>query len=279
VIDVRAIQKLVQEAWRAAGPGVEWHGGDVAWNRWMHTGREREWRLELREGAWAWLRAGGELDWLIHPELKGSTAQRDLLSWFEAEAEADGPLRTWAFEDDAATAAVLADAGFARERDGRTYSFNVRDLVDEPEPEARDGFRLRPVAEGEILARVELHRTVWHPSRVTEESYANVMRAWPYRRDLDCVAVAPDGRLAAYALAWLDDDNRVGELEPVGTHPDFRRRGLAAAVCRFACARLREAGAAQAVVYSADEPAQRLYESIGFRRHSLLVGWTKERGG
>jgi ribosomal protein S18 acetylase RimI-like enzyme len=63
----------------------------------------------------------------------------------------------------------------------------------------------------------------------------------------------------------------------VGAHPDFRRRGLAAAVCRFACARLRDAGAARAVVYSADEPAQRLYESIGFRRHSLLVGWTKDR--
>ena len=50
---------------------------------------------------------------------------------------------------------------------------------------------------------------------------------WPYRADLDCVVEAPDGSLVAYCLAWLDDANRVGELEPVGTHPDYRRRGLA----------------------------------------------------
>jgi len=91
----------------------------------------------------------------------------------------------------------------------------------------------------------------------------------PYRADLDCIAVAPDGRVAAYCLAWLDDETRAGELEPVGTHADFRRRGLAAAVCAFALQRLRDEGAEVAVVCArgdAGYPApKQLYESLGFR--------------
>ena len=50
-------------------------------------------------------------------------------------------------------------------------------------------------------------------------------QAWPYRSDLDCVVEAPDGTFAAYVLCWYDEDNGVGEFEPVGTHPDYRRRG------------------------------------------------------
>jgi len=144
-----------------------------------------------------------------------------------------------------------------------------RELAGEPKVEPLAGFRLRTVQPEDLSARVELHQIVWAPSRVTEESYRNVQAAWPYRADLDCVAEAPDGRLASYCLAWLDPDNRAGELEPVGTHPDFRRLGLGTAVCRFALRRLEEEGATQAVVYGvADDPAnpgpKALYESIGF---------------
>src|ERR671936_569373 len=48
--------------------------------------------------------------------------------------------------------------------------------------------------------------------------------------ELDQVAVAPDGSFAAFCLCWLYEENRAGNLEPVGTHSDHRRRGLARAV-------------------------------------------------
>jgi GNAT superfamily N-acetyltransferase len=97
--------------------------------------------------------------------------------------------------------------------------------------------------------RVAVHRAVWHPSRVTEASYRNVMTAWPYRGRLDWVVEAPDGRFAAQCLVWLDEHNAVGELEPVGTLPEFRRRGLARTVCLAALHAARDAGARKAVVY------------------------------
>jgi ribosomal protein S18 acetylase RimI-like enzyme len=124
-----------------------------------------------------------------------------------------------------------------------------------------------------------LRREVWTrpgtPSRSTESSYGQVCAQWPYRESLDCVVEAPDGRFAAYCLCWLDEENGVGELEPVGVRPDFRRRGFGAAVCGFALKRLYEEGGRQAVVYCSTEPARALYESLGFRIHASLIGYTR----
>ncbi len=151
-----------------------------------------------------------------------------------------------------------------------------------PEPVVPEGFTLRTVRnEADFHQRVAVHRAVWAPSRLTEESYRKVMRAWPYRSDLDCVVEAADGTFAAYVLCWYDDDNRVGEFEPVGTHPDYRRRGLGAAVCTYALRRLQEEGARQAIVYAEgrdeDEPSRALYESVGFHLHTRAIEFRKER--
>jgi len=154
--------------------------------------------------------------------------------------------------------------------------FYLRDVAERPEsPPLPEGFRERTVEDADLPERVAVHRDVWAPSRVTESSYANVRAAWPYRASLDCVIEAPDGRFAAYALLWPDDENGVGELEPVGVREDFRRRGLGAAVCTFALRRWHEEGGKQAIVYCVSDEACGLYESIGFRRHSTLVGYSR----
>jgi len=47
--------------------------------------------------------------------------------------------------------------------------------------------------------------------------YRNIQNAPLYRRDLDLVAVAPDGAIAAFCTAWFDDVTRSGVFEPVAT--------------------------------------------------------------
>lgn len=102
------------------------------------------------------------------------------------------------------------------------------------------------------------------------------MRAWPYRAELDWVAVAPEGSFAANCLCWLDEENKIAEVEPVGTHPDHRRRGLAAAVCLAALRAARAAGAETGLVYPVNGlPAATLYESIGFRAISRHLTFRK----
>src|SRR5919112_887094 len=194
--------------------------------------------------------------------------------------EADGDfLSTYVLESDEQRAAHVEAHGYARPQSPKSYAFHLRELDDAPpDPNVPDGFRLHTVDGDEgFRKRVEIHRAVWAPSRVTEEVYRRVTQAWPYRADLDCVVEAPDGRFAAYVLGWYDDANRVGLFEPVGTHPDFRRLGLGSAVCQFALRRLREEGASLALVLAAEEPAMRLYESVGFHRYTRVVEFRKER--
>ena len=106
-----------------------------------------------------------------------------------------------------------------------------------------DGYRLRNVAgDADLERRVDVHRAAFHPSKVTVPAYRHLRTLPPYREELDLVVEAPDGSFAAYALVWLDEENGVGELEPVGTHPAHQRLGLGKAVCLEACRRLRGSG-------------------------------------
>jgi ribosomal protein S18 acetylase RimI-like enzyme len=121
--------------------------------------------------------------------------------------------------------------------------------------------------EDEWAARVELHRDVWSPSRVTLEAYRRLRAAPIYRPDLDLVVIAPDGTLASYAICWLDAANRSGEFEPVGTRAAFRGQGLGKAVVQEGFRRLRACGARVACVTAVggNMAAQKLYASAGFQ--------------
>jgi ribosomal protein S18 acetylase RimI-like enzyme len=155
---------------------------------------------------------------------------------------------------------------------------NARSLEEIEEPQVPDGYRLTTMAEyRDTASRSAAHRAAFHPSRFTDEVYAVVRETWPYRSDLDCVAVAPDGSVASYTLAWLDEQNRVGEFEPVGTHEAHQRKGLGRAVNLFALQRLRDEGATEALVgCRGDEEypiPRKLYESVGFREITRAVSF------
>jgi ribosomal protein S18 acetylase RimI-like enzyme len=275
------MQGLQQELWALEGPYVQTHVGDLAWWLSRPEAKRRLWLDGDRCVAWAWLHAPATLDYEVHREHRGGALHRDVLNWFESET--DGPLTTYAMESDDEWLAVLASCGFARPEPYSWYAYYIRDLDEElSEVKAPDGFTLHTVRNAEdFKKRVAVHRAVWSPSRLTEELYLRVTQTWPYRRDLDCVLEAPDGSFADYVLAWYDAANRVGELEPVGTQPDYRRRGFAALTLRYALRRLQGAGARQVVVYAGgrdeDAAARRLYEAVGFQRHARVVEFRKER--
>jgi ribosomal protein S18 acetylase RimI-like enzyme len=273
------MHELALEQRRDLGVRAPWHVGDVTWGLFQHEGREDEWTIRVwqdgdRTIAWSWLKGDrGVLEFDV---------RRDRLDLLD-EILADPAARTSAaFEDDEEVQAALVRNGFTADGDARLtrhgsfLNILARDLPEAPEPpELPEAFRYRTVEPGDLAERVAIHRDVWAPSRVTESSFANVQAAWPYRASLDCVVEAPDGRFAAYCLLWPDDENGVGELEPVGVREEFRRRGLGAAVCTFALRRWHEEGGRQAIVYCENDAACGLYESIGFRRHTTLVGYSR----
>jgi ribosomal protein S18 acetylase RimI-like enzyme len=269
-----AMQRLAAENRRLLGRRAPWHVGDIAWGLRQHEGRESEWKIRLwvedgRVAAWSWLKHdGARLEHDVHPEYL------HLLDELLAEPAAT---LAFAFEDDESTRSALERHGFTQP--GEALHFFARDVPQPPDLlPLPDGFRYRTVDAADLAERVAIHRDVWSPSRVSESSYESVRATWPYRASLDCVVETADGRFAAYALLWPDDENGVGELEPVGVREEFRRRGLGAAVCTYALRRWHDEGGREAIVYCMSDAACALYESLGFRLHATVRGYARQPG-
>ncbi|MEV8637241.1 GNAT family N-acetyltransferase [Streptosporangium sp. NPDC051023] len=268
--DLRAMQELAQRVWSTSGPH---HVGDLAWGRFMFPAAQVDWPIALWESggrvvAWAWAQLPDDLRLQVDPEHPGLL--EEVLDWFDGLAgsrtreinplDAQGDVRK----------ALLRRGYEALDDEAPFFAYHEHELDDLQKPVVPQGFTVRAVRGSEDLdRRVAVHRAAWNPSRVTPESYSSIMAAWPYRTDLDWVVEAPDGRFAANCLVWYDDVNRVGLIEPVGTDPEFRRLGLARAVCLAALHALAEAGGERAVVCPRGDAAypipQVLYRSIGFR--------------
>ncbi|WP_241196741.1 GNAT family N-acetyltransferase [Streptomyces sp. ADI95-17] len=60
--------------------------------------------------------------------------------------------------------------------------------------------------------------------------------------------------MASSTITWLDDVNGTAEFEPAGTHPDYRRLGLARAMLLHGMHLARAAGAGHVTVASLGAP-------------------------
>jgi predicted N-acetyltransferase YhbS len=259
--DLRLLLELEQELW----PSSQQTFGAIAF--WSAQLLHDDWTAQLWfDGdvlvCWGWL-SGGDLEWDLRPgheDLFG-----ELVDWATPE-------RIWSRPD---RASVVEQLGFAHDPDGPWFLVNQRSLAELDEPRLPDGYRVRTVRDADFTTRAEVQRAAFQGSRFTDEVYAVVRATRPYRTDLDCVVEGPDGSIVAYALAWLDEQNTIGELEPVATHPDHQRRGLGRAVNLFALQRLRDEGATDAVVWCRGDDAypipRRLYESVGFREVTRML--------
>jgi predicted N-acetyltransferase YhbS len=264
---------LAQELWRAEPMSLSCDFGQIAfWSSHIPRGehRARLWFEGDRLVGWGWLTRETELEWQVRPERP--ELLDEILDWAEPEE-----LLVRADQLDAIDR--LRTHGLTHDPDGAWMRLNQRTLEQLEEPMLPDGYRVRTVEDTDFESRAAAHRSAFHPSRFNEDVYTHVRAAWPYRQDLDCIVEAPDGSVAAYALAWLDEANGVGELEPVGTHTDHQRRGLGRAVNLFALQRLRAEGASMAIVACRGDDARPLprllYESVGFRECARTLAFRK----
>jgi mycothiol synthase len=181
-----------------------------------------------------------------------------------------GNLVSGARQDDLRRIAFLERHGF--QQGGEFSEVNLLCALDRPIPEPilPFGCQVRAFAGlSEITNRAAVQREVWQPwtvGNVSDQDYAYLMQLPGYWRDLDVVAVAPDGVIAAYVNGWIDPLNRIGDFGPVGALPAYRRQGLTRAVLLECLRRMQALGMNRVSVSTgmSNTPAIRLYESVGF---------------
>jgi GNAT superfamily N-acetyltransferase len=260
--------------------------------------RHRMWFDDGRLAGWGWVylphrvpRSDGKvrevtaanLIWQVHPDRPELLA--GILDWYDDVAgEVDRKLTVQ--DTDVRSRAGVAAHGYAFDAEtgsdnGFWVQFNVRELIDVPEPVLPKGFRFLTAGDVSVADAVKAHRDAWYPSSFTEAAMERVRRTWPYRADLHVLIEAPDGTLAANAIIWLDDSTRTAEFEPVGTHRDFRRQGLGTASQLHGMRLARAAGANRMMVACLGAPAhpaaRNLYYGVGFRELSRDVPHIKAR--
>jgi GNAT superfamily N-acetyltransferase len=283
--DLVAMPGLCSRLW---SPTSRIHPGQLSWTRYHAPVLDT--RPRAGEAISIWRDEAGEVigfgwaedqDWL---ELQTDPARpevaEEVIEWFEEWS--DAPRQSVVLMGADPMASVFAEAGFLPETDGPFLEHLVLDLRRLPPTPTTPGYQLRHVRPDEAGARAACHAAAWSdvgPSPTTPEAYEAVMRAPLYRVDLDWVAVDADEGLVAGALVWLDPLTGVGLVEPVGTVPSHRGRGLAGAVTLAALHRLREVGGRMTLVATrgdAERPGpRRLYTTLGFRPTARTVTWTR----
>jgi mycothiol synthase len=257
--------------------------------------RLSSWTFDDPENVGLWVNAEGQLlawavmqtpfwtiDYTCHPNADKSLPQQ-ILAWADSRAHkirgtpSGHPM--WfvnVFVGQTERIRDLEKAGFASQANVGEDSWSKVLMQRSAQMSVADytlpaGFIIRPLAgENEINAYVELHRAVFESKNMTVEWRKRTLRRPEYIPDLDLVAVAPDGRLAAFCVCWLNknpEENRSGQVEPLGVHKDFRRLGLGRAIVSEGVRQLQFHGAHRVYVETDNyrNAALELYESVGFR--------------
>lgn len=269
--DLKRMQKLTQDIWPLK---PNYHIGDLAWQRYRHSGRENEWitaiwEIDGKPVAWGWIRLPGNLIFQVDPNYP--ELAKEVVDWFDEMTEAN-ELRVTVLESDSHLISALEDSLFTPVEDTPEVLTKIS-LDSCPFPvKLPDKFKARHIKDfNDVHKRVAVHRAAFQSLRVTEESYLNVMNAYPYDSSLDWVIESPNGEFVASCLIWLDEVNKVGLLEPVGTDPRFWRMGLASSVCKLALNALSNKGAKTAVVVCTSPETYKFYQSIGFEKFAQTI--------
>jgi mycothiol synthase len=270
----------------------------LRWDYWRWHGIENMFHLVLEDVIYLWEidqvivamlnpESPGEAFFQVHPAYHTSSLLTEMLDvaeglLFQTNNTNKKKLVAWVNEQDALHKVSLTCRGYRRSEHAAEHmrSRFLDTLLPDCPPAA--GYFIRALGDvDELPARSWLSWKVFHPDEPDEkyegwEWYRNVQRVPLYRRDLDIVAVAPDGELAAFCTVWLDDVTRRAIFEPAGTHPDHRRRGLGKAVMSEGLHCAQRLGATLASVSSYSRAAHALYEAMGFTCVDILEPWIRE---
>ena len=189
----------------------------------------------------------------------------------------------WADSQDAFRQDLLSARGYAKSQ-WAEHQWR-RDLgIPIPPVPTPPGYTVRSLGDGlELLERCYASGLAFHENDIKTAVenrddptwYRNIQTAPLYRRDLDLVAIAPDGAVASFTTIWFDDVTRSAYFEPVGTVPNHQRRGLGKALISEGLRRLGRMGARRALVTGGELAANALYNSVMGAEFDLSEAWVK----
>lgn len=268
------------------------------WDYWVWHVNANIYHFDLSAAVFLWENEAGQLIAVLnpdhpgeaflqtHPHYRSADLEVEMMSVAETQyavAQPDGSqtLTIWCPAGDKLRQDILTRRGYTRQSDLEFQRQRDSQLPVADVPPAA-GYTIRALGgEEELPARSWVSWKAFHPDEPDSryqgwEWYRNIQRAPFYRRDLDLVAVAPNGEFAGFCTIWYDSETCTASLEPVGTHPDHQRKGVGKALLAEGLRRVHQLGATLVTVDSYSDRAGALYASAGFTRYDLSEPWLKQ---
>ncbi|MFC1887456.1 GNAT family N-acetyltransferase [Candidatus Cloacimonadota bacterium] len=199
----------------------------------------------------------------IHPEHR--ELEEEILSWVLNNWLKDrGGLYSWAYGWDDRRIGLLESKGFINEGleavdfryDLKIFNEDIKLNAEYQYEKFSDRFNYEEHIETQRLA---FNRT---KDQLNREWFETKCIAPGYSEDWDFLIANSKGHHITFCVAWIDELNKFAEIDPVGTHPDHRREGLAKAVINHCFVELNKSGYGSAQILGFSDAAKTLYKSL-----------------
>lgn len=180
------------------------------------------------------------------------------------------------YEDDKLLLNILKERGYKKNEAALSHhlEYHIKGSYKCNLPE---GYALHTMQESNRIAeRCEIFGRSFNHTEPEEWpslfTYQQLQSAPDYDKKNDFFITDKNDIMVAQAIVWFDKKNKVGHLEPLGTHPDHRGKKLAQELMNACFARLRYLGAERMPMTGGFEP---FYEAIGFQKIRTGYMWEK----
>jgi mycothiol synthase len=288
------VRGLLIETYPIAPPGFNWEARRWDGYRFYNDSPELDQRWQNLVHLWE--TKDGKLVGAVHPEGIGSAylelhpefrhieeqmiewAQSNLASQFQNGRERI--LRMFSSEYDTLRCRLLEKFGFERTTSNeiqRRVRLGKQFIPESPIATRYDIRSVKPDDLDDCRRIALLLNAAFKRDFHTANEYHTFSQNAPcFHPGLDLVAVASNGSFASYVGIAYIEENRYGVFEPVCTHPDHLRKGLARSLMLEGFRRLQKLGAIDVWVGTGDQlAANRLYESVGFTEAHRKHIWRK----
>jgi predicted N-acetyltransferase YhbS len=286
--DWLAVRSLISHTCGEGPPGIGW---DVRrWDGKRYHRTDHEQFLEVwSERVRLWW-DGPDLVGAAHPEGPGEAhfqvrpgyrhLQAEMLDWAIDHLPHESRLAVFCMDHDTHLRGLLDERGFGDAGWGGVSRFLTFGPEPPPDPETAGGYEIRTTSPDDADGIAGLLNTAFrrdfHVGGELTEFWSHARSHVP---EMDLVAEADDGTLAAYVGVCWDEPIRFGVFEPVCTHPDHLRRGLARSLMQRGLVLLHGREARSVMVETGDQAAANaLYDGIGFTETYRGRGFTKQTG-
>jgi hypothetical protein len=204
-----------------------------------------------------------------------------MIPWIIDVWSRDKPqLEMFVYATDESRKKLLAEFGFEELKDvGWMREYDLEKPLDDTP--LSPGFKIERLSENRnyesLLNAVNaaFDRSLKLPMEWLE---SKILKAPSMSEDWQISAVTPDGEHASFCFVWIDRANRIAEIDPIGTRPEYQKKGLARAVVVECFRRLKDEGIRLAYIASGPEPlpSNKLYESLNPVRRWNERKWVRQ---